>query len=285
MIHDHRVTDLLPVLTMQKDVARHLEVVRSFDDPHESLLSGRQPYFSNISLDPTPLSPRQTFHDDRRPSLHAIPPRPLFKLPNAYSSNNPPRRFGSIGTGNPPQNFHRPLQHGPPPLHPPPPPQHPLASVTPPEGPNLPRRHTAADIRVPPGGWAATNHSPFASGQSSTHWPSSPHQAPSAADQQVRDQLAQYELGAPRQPFQPNNNNSSQTTPPLTSDSNSSTLNAEQSWSLGGPKFPSRHLESAPATRRSSMASNVHSLLNPAETVEKDEDDRLGDERKRKRVI
>lgn len=265
---------------MQKDVARHLDLVRSFDDPHESLLSGRQPYFSNITLESTPLSPRQTFHDDRRPSLHAIPPRPLFKLPNAYPSNNPPRRIGSIGTGNPSQNFHRPLQHGPPPLHPPPP-QHPLASVTSPEGPNLARRHTTADIRVPPGGWPP-NHSPFASGQSSTHWPSSPHQAPSAADQQVRDVLAQYELGAPRQPYQPSN---SQSTPPLTSDTTPSTLTAESSWSLGGPKFPSRHLESAPVTRRSSMASNVHSLLNPAETVEKDEEDRLGDERKRKRLV
>lgn len=267
---------------MQKDVARHLDLVRSFDDPHESLLSGRQPYFSNMALDSTPLSPRQTFHDDRRPSLHAIPPRPIFKPPIASHFNNQPRRYGSIGTGNPSPNFHRPLQHGPPPLPPPPPSQHPLASVTSPEGPNLARRHTATDIRVPPGGWTAQGHSPFASGQSSTHWPSSPHQAPSAADQQVRDVLAQYELGAPRQAYQPSN---SQMTPPLTNDTTPSTLSVESSWSIGGPKFPSRHLESAPATRRSSMASNVHSLLNPAETVEKDEDDRLGDERKRKRMV
>lgn len=32
------------------------------------------------------------------------------------------------------------------------------------------------------------------------------------------------------------------------------------------------------------MASNVHSLLNPAETVERDEDELGPDERKRKRV-
>lgn len=265
---------------MQKDVLRHLDLVRSFDDPHESLLSGR-PYFSNISLDPTPLSPRQAFHEDRRPSGHTMPPRPIFKPPIVSHFNNPPRRYGSIGTGNPSPNFQRPLQHGPPPLHPPTS-QHPLASVTSPEGPNLARRHTATDIRVPAGGWTAQGHSPFASGQSSSHWPSSPRQAPSAADQQVRDVLAQYELGAPRQPYQPGNN---QTTPPLTNDTTPSTLSGESSWSLGGPKFPSRHLDSAPATRRSSMASNVHSLLNPAETVERDEDDRQGDERKRKRMI
>ncbi len=32
------------------------------------------------------------------------------------------------------------------------------------------------------------------------------------------------------------------------------------------------------------MASNVHSLLNPAETVERDEDELGGEERKRKRM-
>lgn len=271
------------VSTMQRDVARHLDQVRNFDDPHESLFSGRQPYFTGLNLDSAPLSPRQAFHDDRRPSLHAIPSRPVFKAPMSSHFSNPPRRYGSIGTGNPSPNFHRPIQHGAPPLHPPP---HPLASVTSPDGPNLARRHTATDIRVPPGGWAgqAQSHSPFASGQSSTHWPSSPHQAPSADDQQVRDVLAQYQLGAPRQSYQPS---SSQITPPLTNDTTSSTLSGESAWSLSGPKFPPRHLESAPATRRSSMASNVHSLLNPAETIEKDEDDRdrLGDERKRKRMV
>jgi hypothetical protein len=47
-----------------------------------------------------------------------------------------------------------------------------------------------------------------------------------------------------------------------------------------------RLLDSAPATRRSSMASNVHNLLNPAETVERDEDieGNGAEERKRKRV-
>lgn len=60
------------------------------------------------------------------------------------------------------------------------------------------------------------------------------------------------------------------------------------------PKFPrlGPDLHSAPATRRSSMASNVHSLLNPAETAEREGEDEDrdagggggGEERKRKRL-
>ena len=262
-------------------------MARSFEDPHESLLSGRQPYFSNMALEATPVSPRQ-ISEDRRPSLHANPSRPNFfrpVIPSHFNSSS--RRYGSIGTANPTPNYHRsiaPQAH--PPLHPPPT-QHPLAHVSsPPQNPNLGRRHTSADIRAPgwPGHGATApsgigEGSPFESGQSSTHWPSSPNQTPSASDQQVRDTLASYEFGAPRQRL-----NSQQITPPLTSDTTPSTLSVESNWSLGGPKFPSRHLDSAPQTRRSSMASNVHSLLNPTEKAERDEDDPLGDDRKRKRM-
>lgn len=65
----------------------------------------------------------------------------------------------------------------------------------------------------------------------------------------------------------------------------------------GGGGVGGLHLHSAPATRRSSMASNVHSLLNPAETVEREGEDEDassgaglglgpgGEERKRKRLI
>lgn len=292
------------VTTMQKDVVRHLELVRSFEDPHETLLSGRQPpYFSNMAIDSTPLSPRQPSQDERRPSLHAIPPRPIFKPPQSTQFSVSPRRYGSIGTapstaptGNP-SNFQRSLQH--PPSQPPPSmPQHPLASVASNDGPNLARRHTAADIRVP--GWTPqTAPNGFASGPPSSVWPSSPR-LPSVSDQHVRDVLASYQIGVPRQQPQlapqqqhhPSTFNfssgSNQTTPPLTtsSDTTASTLSAESSWSCGG-KFPgSRHLgDSAPQTRRSSMASNVHSLLNPAETVERDEEDGGGgEERKRKRI-
>ena len=261
---------------MQKDMSRHLDTMRGFDDPHESLLSGRQPYFSNMALDPAPLSPRQMVQDDRRPSLHNNPPRQnnLYRpsVPSHLSIS--PRRYGSIGATNPSPNHHRPANTQPVPQVAP----HPLASVSPPPGPNLGRRHTSADIRIP--GWPGHGSSPFTSGQSSTHWPSSPNRTPNPADQHVRDVLAQYELGGSRQ-------GSHQTSPPLTNETTPTALYGDGGWSFGNSnsKFPgSRHLESAPQTRRSSMASNVHSLLNPAETAERDEDEAVGDDRKRKRV-
>ena len=255
-----------------------------------------------MALNPEPLSPRQVAADERRPSLHAVPPRPpAFKpqIPPPYpmSVPVPQRRYGSIGTANALPNYVRPM-------HPQtqinqPPSQHPLSMVSEPPGPNMGRRHTSADIRLP--GWPGHGtDSPLASGQSSTHWPSSPTQAPMASDQHIRDSFASYELGAPRKSF-----NSHQTTPPLTSsDTSTSTVSTESHWSnpnpfasnpnpfasnqnpFGGSKFQSRHqLDSAPQTRRSSMASNVHSLLNPAETAERDEDEGTGpDDRKRKRM-
>lgn len=277
-------------------------MVRSYEDPHESLLSGRQPYFSNMALSTEPLSPRQVASDDRRPSLHAVPPRqPVFK-PQAPPSHPMPmpisqRRYGSIGTANALPSYVRPLppqtQINPSPS------QHPLSMVSEPPGSNMGRRHTSADIRVP--GWPGHGtDSPLASGQSSTHWPSSPTQAPMTSDQHIRDSLASYELGAPRKSF-----SSRQTSPPLTSsDISTSTISTESHWSnpnpfaanpnpfasnpnpFGSSKFQRGHpLDSAPPTRRSSMASNVHSLLNPAETVERDEDEGAGpDDRKRKRI-
>ena len=263
---------------MQREINRQIEMTRSYDDPHESLLSGRQPHFSNMAIDTAPLPPRQTIQEERRPSLHAMPPRAtsLFRPPVPSYLNNSPRRYGSIGTAgaNPTPNYHRPVQ--PQILHPPPS-QHPLASVSSP-GPNMGRRHTSADIRVP--GWPGHGGgSPSASGQSSSQWPSSPQQTPNVSDQHVRDVLASYEFGQSR-----NSISSQHTTPPLTSDTTPSTLSVESNWSLGGSKFPPRHLDSAPQTRRSSMASNVHSLLNPAETVERDEDEAMIEDRKRKRM-
>ncbi|CAO1598463.1 Flocculation suppression protein [Xanthoria calcicola] len=266
------------VFTMQQDIARQLEMMRHFDDPHESLLSGRHPHFSNMALD-APLSPRQIINDERRPSFQGMPPKPNgFRPPIPSHFTTSPRRYGSIGTANPPlPNYHRPVQPQPQPH--PPPSQHPLASVSSP-GVNLGRRHTSADIRVP--GWPGHQdpNSPTASVDSSAHWPSSPHQTPNSSDQHIRDSLASYEFGAPRKSI-----GSHQATPPLTSDTTPSAFSGESGWSFGASKFPPRHLDSAPQTRRSSMASNVHSLLNPAETAERDEEDPLGpDDRKRKRM-
>lgn len=260
-------------------------MIRSYEDPHESLLSGKQPYFSNMGLNTEPVSPRQLPIEERRPSLHALPPRPTaFRPPapaNQHTMPMPQRRYGSIGTANPMPNYVRPLhtqtqisQQ---------PSQHPLSVVQEPPGPNMGRRHTSADIRVP--GWPPNSHeSPMTSGQSSAHWPSSPMHAPISGDQHIREQLASYELGAPRKSF-----SSHQTTPPLSySDTAPSSMSMDSHWSNpnpfgGGSKFPPRHLDSAPQTRQSSMASNVHSLLNPAETAERDEED-LGHDGKRKRM-
>ncbi|KAI4249232.1 MAG: hypothetical protein L6R40_000690 [Gallowayella cf. fulva] len=266
------------VYTMQQDIARQLEMVRHFDDPHESLLSGRQPHFSNMALD-APLSPRQVISEERRPSFQAVPPKPTaFRPPVPSHFTTSPRRYGSIGTANPPlANYHRPVQPHPQPQQAPS--QHPLACVSSP-GVNLGRRHTSADIRLP--GWPGHQdpNSPTASADCSAHWPSSPHQTPHASDQHIRDSLASYEFGAPRKSI-----GSHQATPPLTNDTTPSTFSGESGWSFGASKFPPRHLDSAPQTRRSSMASNVHSLLNPAETAERDEEDPLGpDDRKRKRL-
>ncbi|KAL8796756.1 MAG: hypothetical protein Q9182_007299 [Xanthomendoza sp. 2 TL-2023] len=266
------------VYAMQQDIARQLEMMRHFEDPHESLLTGRQPHFSNMALD-APLSPHQVVSEERRPSFQGIPPRPnVFRPPVPSHFTTSPRRYGSIGTANPPlPNYQRPVQHHPQP--PQPPSQHPLACVSSP-GVNLGRRHTSADIRVP--GWPGHQdpNSPTASVDSSAHWPPSPHQTPTASDQHIRDSLASYEFGAPRKSI-----SSHQATPPLSNDTTSSAFSGESGWSFGTSKFPSRILDSAPQTRRSSMASNVHSLLNPAETVERDEEDPLGpDDRKRKRL-
>lgn len=287
----HCRTDALEVYAMQQDIARQLEMMRHFDDPHESLLSGRQPHFSSMAID-APLSPRQVINEDRRPSFQGVPHRTAaFRPPIPSHFNTSPRRYGSIGTANPPlANYHRPVQpHVQPHIQPQQPhPPHPLASVCSPPGPNLGRRHTSADIRLP--GWSGNHdpNSPTASADSSAHWPSSPHQTSSIGDQHVRDTLASYEFGAPRKSI-----SSQQATPPLTSDTTPSAFSGESGWSFGGggggaSKFPPRqHLDSAPNTRRSSMASNVHSLLNPAETAERDEEDPLGmvDDRKRKRLM
>ena len=259
---------------MQREIARQLDLVRALENPHEALLSGGRPYFSNMSLEGPPMSPRQIPYDDsRRSSIATLePPRPnTFRHPMPTHSMLSPRRFGSISGGNMSPGFARP------PLPPQPPPSDPL-------GPGLARRHTSADIREH--GWPLPNvntGSPYASGNSSIQWPSSPHHGPQG-DPHLRDQLAQYDMNAPRRQTL----SSRQPSPPLTSETTASGMNGDTvSWSIGGSKFPRPgfDLHSAPGTRRSSLASNVHSLLNPAETAERDEEDGgYEDLRKRKRI-
>jgi HSF-type DNA-binding len=278
------------IIEMQKEIARQLEQVRALEHPHEALLNGRQPFFSSMSLD-GPLSPRDmsmSFDQSRRSSVQlpgipdlARPPLgrpPVPPIPAQYASSPRQNRFGSISAAQPSPGFSRP------PL---PPQPHPLSSVIAPP-PNLARRHTSADIREH--GWPVPNQngSPYASGNSSVQWPpSSPHHTPQQQphvgvglsnpnDQGLRDHLAAYEINGPRRQTV---SIARQPSPPGVDN---------VGWSLGASKFPrpSFELHSAPATRRSSMASNVHSLLNPAETAEREDEDGggMGDERKRKRI-
>ncbi|KAH0558746.1 hypothetical protein GP486_004608 [Trichoglossum hirsutum] len=286
--HDlsHFLTAIIPdpenpvyreIQTMQKEISRQTEMLRSLEEPPEQLLSGRQSYFSTTLTLDAPLSPRQIPQDDPRRTNNARQTN-VFRAPVPPHLAMPPRRYGSVGTANANSSPGSLRPQAPAPTQPS---QHPLASVSSPPT-HLPRRHTSADIRLQ--GWQAPGGSPFGSGQCSTQWPSSPSRTPNASDnhQQVRDVLAQYEIQGPRASF-----SSRQTTPPLTSDTTQSTTSAESGWSLSGAKFPAKTTDTpGPPTRRSSMASNVHSLLNPAETAEKDEEDAeaTNEDRKRKRI-
>ena len=257
---------------MQKEIGRQREMLRAQEEPPDLLFSGRQSHFSNLSLENPPLSPRQAALDDsRRMNAMNGPRSNFFRPPVPPHLSVTPRKYGSVGNAHSSPSSMR--HHMPQP----PPPQHPLASVTSPVG-SIPRRHTSADIRLH--GWQGSSSTPYSSGNSSGQWPSSPNRAHGAGDssQHVRDVLAQYEI---RPSF-----GSRQTTPPLTSDTTPSNMSAESNWSFGGSKFGSKATDtSAPPTRRSSMASNVHSLLNPAETAERaDEDENMNDDRKRKRM-
>lgn len=273
--------------SLQQEVSRQLELLRSIEQPPDNLMNGSTRSFfpSNLnSLEP-PLSPRgYGFSDSRRSSIQMEPPPfgarpPVPPIPPQFSSS--PRRLGSIGGPQSSPGFSRPPL---PPQHQP----HPLSNVVTSPLPNLARRHTSADIREH--GWPLPNPnssgSPYASGQSSVHWqPSSPQQSAQGGDQQIRDQLASYDINGPRRDtITPANQDQ---LPPHV-DAPPSGLTADNPPWLMGPSKYSRSpfdLHSAPGTRRSSMASNVHNLLNPAVTAERpDEDEDFPDDRKRRRV-
>lgn len=281
---------------MQKEVDRQQDLLRANELSENTAVNGssRQGYYpGNLSLEP-PLSPRgYAFSDSRRSSIQMQEPPPPFgsrppmpPIPSQYapaSSLSSPRRYGSISVANTSPGFSKPAL--PNPAQP-----HPLSNVSSPP-PNLARRHTSADIREhwPPN----TNGSPFAQGNNSVQWqPSSPSlpSESSSTDQQLQNQLANYQINGSRR---------STITP---ADAESIPPNLQQhdgpnptglgvgnvSWGVGVSKFPRPSFEqhSAPATRRSSMASNVHSLLNPAVTAERDdEDEGIIDDRKRKRLV
>ena len=291
---------------MRAEIARQTDILRSSTTSFEDSLSsappysGREPYFAQLNDSGAPLSPRQMPTADRRPSQPSLltePSRTPFRAAHLAIS---PRRYGSISSGN---SAYSPSSARTPAAPPPPPPpqhQHPLATVTSPPT-NLPRRHTSADIRLhgwqgpgnPPSAQSTQGHSPYASGHNSTQWPSSPHRTPvggsggappSAADEssQLRSALAAYDLPratgrssrAVSPPAPPPSG--PPVPPPYAGDRDDS------GWTLPGARYSFRGgLDgSAPPTRRSSMASNVHSLLNPtAEGAE--EGDEGGGKRKR----
>ena len=263
-------------------------MVQRPDDSHDPLLSGRQPIFSNLGLDNVALSPRQAAQDERRPSFQALPTKPsLFRPPAPPHLSISPRRYGSIGA-----NTQSPLFRQTPSAAPhQPPAQHPLASVVEP-GVNLGRRHTSADIRET-AGWPAQGQgvvaSPFEAGPqtaSTSNWPPSPQtQTPTAGDQHIQSVLASYQLGQPRRPteFQQPSQQASPPPPSGTDIPPNSTGPSENGFMFREPRYGPRLMESAPQTRRSSMASNVHNLLNPAESGDREDDDG-NEDRKRKRV-
>ncbi|KAL3487758.1 HSF-type DNA-binding-domain-containing protein [Aspergillus germanicus] len=283
MIPDRESALYRDVSSMQAELEKHLDSVRALEHPPDMYLSVRHPHVPSVAIDPgPPLSPRQMPQDDsRRPSMVDRPNNnTMIRPPVPAHLSVSPRRYGSIGAANSPPSYSRPQI--PTVVTPQPPVPHPLSSVSSPPGPNLARRHTSADIRQH--GWPPPGVSPFPPGQAPPSqappgpWSPSPHRIQQASsDQQVRDVLAQYEMGAPRR-FQ---DTSRHATPPLNPDQQPGPT--DNGWGFGGPRYP-RHESSLPATRRSSMASNVHSLLNPADTAERPDEEHAAEDRKRKRL-
>lgn len=268
-------------MNIQAEIQRQADIVRSLEDAPDVPFAGSRPYFSALSLDNPPVSPRQMPQDDSRRGTFGGAQRPTFYKPPVPSHLSiTPRRYGSIG-GAPAQPSPGSIRSQAPP---PPPPPHPLSEVSSPPT-NLPRRHTSADIRDVPG-WQ--NNSPFASalasGQSSTHWPSSPKRAPItiSEDQRIRESFSSYSLTNASSASR--TDGSRPTTPPFSNGSTMEHLNS-WSWGSGRDKAPNSlfNNNSGPPTRRGSMAH----ILNPAETAEREEEheeEMREDDRKRKRV-
>ncbi|KAK0612890.1 HSF-type DNA-binding-domain-containing protein [Bombardia bombarda] len=276
------------VSNLQGEIQRQMDMFRSLEEPHEPLFASTRSYFSN--LENAPVSPRQLPQDDPRRSNLAVPQsRPTNYYRPSVPSNlsvSTRRPYGSIGgtTQSSPSSIRS--QQAPPP----PPGPHPLANVELPPS-SLARRHTSADIRAH--GWQPTPP-PFASGPPSSQWPSSPNRVPVVEEQHIRDSLSHYSLQPSSQP------QSRPATPPPPSFANGGgagggggngggSVDNFGSWSWnsanrGENKNLSLRDNSAPPTRRGSMAH----ILNPTDTAERDDEDEMDlrgdDDRKRKRL-
>lgn len=262
---------------MQAEVQRQAEIIRTMEEPAEPPYSGSRPYFAGIALDGAPVSPHQLPQDDpRRPPPMGGPRNNFYRPPVPSHLSITPRRYGSIGA-NTTQSSPSSLR---PQAPPPPPPPHPLSNASSPPT-NLSRRHTSADIRTAQG-WQ-NNPSPFASGQSSSAYPSSPKRGPMtiSEDQRIRDSFSTYSLAGASQG---RSTTSRPSTPPFSNGSTTDHLNS-WSWSASRDKNGTSLFKdnSGPPTRRGSMAH----ILNPAETAEREEEheeEMREEDRKRKRL-
>ncbi|KAB8338827.1 hypothetical protein FH972_021771 [Carpinus fangiana] len=264
------------------------------------------------------VSPRQLAQDDpRRGSLREAP-RSSFFRPLAPS----PRPFATASGGTSSPSNSRPylpqIQPGSvvQPSH-----QHPLSSATL-SSSYLSRRHTSADIRAD--GWHPGQHLPSSlhlapasgSGAHSAQYPSSPSRgvppqpAIAQGEQRLRESLANYQMGSGMSArrgtagYPPQHDSRPSTPPSQVQHPANGGPGTESGWSsMPGARIPFKDVfrntgvnehghsnpSSSPATRRSSLA-NIHTILNPADTAERNgEDEDTGptgeDWRKRKRLI
>lgn len=313
---------------MQHDIGRQVDNLRNLDNNAQLDNRSAYSLNSHID-NSTSLSPSQTPQDDsRRGSLLGGRRSSLFHPVLPHHTVSSPQRYKSISTADVPPSLRGLVPPDlPPPAAPAfSQQQHHLASVSVDLSTSfLGRRHTSADVHSqmwqPTEPSTAIKHSPFTSGNSSVQWPSSPHQIPlpNVGDQQLRDTLARYQLsGSARSLPSLSHRSSGQPihaqgsrhhSPPshgetdtLSGAGRPTNTSPDSGWGLPGARIPLKDVfkttgigvdifgsSSGPPTRRSSMASNVHNLLNPAETAETEEEnvvDASGTDelRKRRRV-
>lgn len=314
-------TNFLVVLNLQSEIDRQVEHLRSQDLPHP--LPDRRQSYAGSNVSDNKMSPFHAPYDDqRRGSLArtglfrqpapthsaAASPRRLAPLPGSVTS--PPN--GPVSSFLPPPPTMGPLQ------------SHHIDPGGLSPSSHLSRRHTSAGVRESPEWKSAQNsaehlplpninrsaqHSPFTASSSGSGGagPSSPHRQPSQVDLQLRESLGRYQIdsrnastasdatvvqsafsrrtsealqdGVPASnhasgPFaQPSQHHGAAEASMFSGHSGRPVFNS----SLWGTQGPS----SGGSTRRSSMAH----LLNPADTVERDdEDDVAPDDRKRRRL-
>ncbi|RKF77795.1 hypothetical protein GcC1_060004 [Golovinomyces cichoracearum] len=259
------------VVNMQSEIQKHVELIRSLDEPSET-----RPYLSTILVENGPVSPRQTSKGDvRRGQTPSIQPWQSYNRSSAHAPlSTSSRRYDPAGTNNvqsSPSNSR--LQ---PPLQPllPHSLTNPLSIPSPPT--SISRRHTSADIRNVQG-WQ-TSSTLNCPGQNIPRWTSSPKRnlAGMNEEQHIHESFSSYSITNASSHFYPEN--SRPTTPPLSSNGSSADHLNSWSWTSGN-----KCTTSGPPTRRGSMAH----ILNPADTSEnhgEHDETQREDDRKRKRI-